>query len=180
MTKTHLFIFLVLILSSCTNSSNSEKELELKERELNLREREQSLNNSTYNSDDQTSSIEVTENTNSKKPNLTASEIRDNLMLSEKENPIEFLSVEYSLTYKVLSGEDKIKGTIFNTATLATFKDVVLTISYLSETNSQLKKQEFTVYDYVYPGNSTSFTIKTISPKNTKKIGVTIKSAKSN
>jgi hypothetical protein len=77
----------------------------------------------------------------------------------------------------VLSGKDEITGNIYNYATMATFKDVVLTVTYSTNTDTELYRENFVVYDYVYPGSSTSFNLKTYSPEGTKKIGVSIKSA---
>jgi hypothetical protein len=81
------------------------------------------------------------------------------------------------LNYKVFSGKDEIKGTIYNSATLATFKDVTLTVTYSSNTGTNLYSENFVVYDFIYPGSSTDFNIKTYSPDGTKRIGVKVKSA---
>lgn len=183
----YLFIFSLVLFSSCNNSSSSEKELELRERELELRERELSMENNSSNSSNsdntqsnQSGSSQSSKYTNSSRQSVkTESELRQDLSSKEGRNPKNYLSVDYDLTYKVLSGEDKITGTIYNTAAMATFKDVVLTVSYSTETNTSLGKENYVIYDYVYPGTSIPFTIKTYSPQGTKKIGVTIKSAKS-
>jgi hypothetical protein len=181
MKTSSLFIILILIISSCNNSSSSEKELELRERELELRERELSMGNNSDNtqSNESVSNQNPTYNNTSRQSVKTESELRQDLSTKEGRNPKNYLSVDYDLTYKVLSGQDKITGTIYNTATMATFKDVVLTVSYSTETNTSLGKENYVIYDYVYPGSSIPFTIKTYSPQGTKKIGVTIKSAKS-
>jgi hypothetical protein len=181
MKTSSLFIILILIISSCNNSSSSEKELELRERELELRERELSMENNSDNapSNESVSNQNSTYNNTSRQSVKTESELRQDLSTKEGRNPKNYLSVDYDLTYKVLSGQDKITGTIYNTATMATFKDVVLTVSYSTETNTSLGKENYVIYDYVYPGSSIPFTIKTYSPQGTKKIGVTIKSAKS-
>lgn len=180
----YLFIFSLVLFSSCNNSSSYEKELELRERELELRERELSIENNSGNTDNtqsnQSGSNQSSNYTNSSRQSVkTESELRQDLSSKEGRNPKNYLSVDYELTYKVLSGEDKITGTIYNTATMATFKDVVLTVSYSTETNTSLGKENYVIYDYVYPGSSIPFTIKTYSPQGTKKIGVNIKSAKS-
>lgn len=109
----------------------------------------------------------------------TEEELREELYEREKKKPTDHLSVSYDLSYKILTGEDKITGTIYNSASMATFKDVVLTISYSTATGTELGSENYVVYDYVYPGSSKSFTIKTYSPKSSKQIGVKIKSAKS-
>jgi hypothetical protein len=177
----YLFLFSFVLFSSCNNSSSSEKELELRERELELRERELSMENNSGNapSNQSVSNQSPTYTNKSRQSVKTESELRQDLSSKEGRNPKNYLSVDYDLSYKVLSGEDKITGTIYNTATMATFKDVVLTVSYSTQTNTSLGKENYVIYDYVYPGSSVPFTIKTYSPQGTKKIGVTIKSAKS-
>jgi hypothetical protein len=91
--------------------------------------------------------------------------------------PKDFLSVSYKLNYKVFSGKDEIIGIIYNNASMATFKDVILTVTYSTNTDTELYRENFVLYDYVYPGSSTNFNLKTYSPEGTKKIGVYIKSA---
>ena len=87
------------------------------------------------------------------------------------------MTVNNDLTYRVLSGKDEIKGIIYNNANFASFKDVVLTVAYFSATDTDIDRETFTVYDYVYAGSSSDFVIKTYSPQGTKKIGVYIKNA---
>ncbi|MFM6935210.1 MAG: hypothetical protein ACKOXP_07180 [Flavobacteriales bacterium] len=180
--KTILFFFITTtILMACSNSSNSEKELELRERELELRERELSIENKSdnYSSNQSESNQNSSYSSPSRQSVRTESELRQDLSTKEARNPKNYLSVDYNLTYKVLSGQEKISGTIFNSATLATFKDVELIVSYSTETNTSLGSENFIIYDYIYPGNSVPFTIKTYSPQGTKKIGVKVKTAKS-
>jgi hypothetical protein len=175
------FIFLSVLFSSCNNSI-SEKELDLRERELKLRERELSMvQNATNDENNQTNESNSASNSNSyskRIPVKTESELRQDLDSREGQNPKNYLSLDYNLTYKVLTGEDKISGTVFNSASMATFKDVVLTVTYSTATDTRLDKKDFVIYDYVYPGSSIPFVIKTYSPQGTKKIGVTIKTAK--
>ena len=94
----------------------------------------------------------------------TPEELRQELYGKEKRNPDEYLSVEYSLKYKVWSSKDEIKGRIYNSATIATFKDVVLKVTFSTGTNTSLGSEDYVVYKYVYPGRSTPFEIKIILP----------------
>jgi hypothetical protein len=126
-----------------------------------------------YSSDDYTE-VSYDEESNREK---TLEELRQDLYSLEKQNPKSYLSVSFSLDYKVLSGEDVIKGYIYNSATIATFKDVVLLVTYKTGTGTVLSTEEFTVYQYVLPGNSTNYKIKTYSPRNTKQINVEVKGA---
>lgn len=191
MKKSNLIFYIVLLLTSCRNENSSDqKDLELREKELELKEREMALNNSssaentiTKQTKTNTSSMsnyssQKNNSANSKPREKSAGELSDELYRKELKNPQDYLSVDYSLTYKVLSGEDKITGTIYNSATFASFKDVVLSVSYSSATGTKLATKEFVVYDYVYSGGTAPFLIKTYSPEGTKQIGVYIKTAK--
>ncbi len=107
----------------------------------------------------------------------TEDEIREELYNKEVSNPKKHLNLEYKLKYKVLSGKDEITGTVFNNATIAGFKDIVLKIDYKSETSAVLKTEYCTIYKYVYAYESVPFTIKTYSPIGTRFIGVDISGA---
>lgn len=107
----------------------------------------------------------------------TAEELRQELYKKEKTRPGDYLSVTYKLNYKVLSGKDEIIGTVYNSASMATFKDIVLTVTYSTNTDTELSRENYTLYEYVNPGSSKSFNIKTYSPSGTKKIGVYVQSA---
>jgi len=48
-----------------------------------------------------------------------------------------------------------ISGRIKNNATLATYKDLNLTISFMSGTNTLLDEQSFVIYEYFKPGEET-------------------------
>ena len=136
----------------------------------------------TYNSSNNNS---YSEPTNTQQNNYTPpppkqkteEELRQELYNKEKKKPKDYLSVTYKLKYKVLSGQDQITGTIYNSASMATFKDIVLTVTYSTNTGTELSTEDYVVYEYVYPGSSTSFNIKTYSPSGTKQIGVKVKSA---
>lgn len=174
----------VLILYACSNNSSineKELELELKEKELELKEKELKLeqrrNSNENDSNHNQSTANNGNNYSQSSRQKSADDLREELYIKEKKNPKDYLSVTFDLNYRVLSGKDEIRGTIYNYATMATFKDVELTVTYSTNTNTELSRETFIVYDYVYPGSSTSFNIKTYSPEGTKKIGVSIKSA---
>jgi hypothetical protein len=82
----------------------------------------------------------------------------------EKDNPLSFLTVDAKYR-KNLLGEWVIEGKINNSATVAVFKDVKLSILFNSKTDSYLGSETHTVYEFVKPGQSTSFKIKTYAHK---------------
>lgn len=173
-----LFFCIGLVITSC-QSETSEKELELRERELRIRELElsqQANNNSSPGSNNSEIRPSYTTKKNSNNSSSEQS-LRAQLEQKERKNPSKYLSVTYDLNYKVFSGKDEVKGTIYNSASFATYKDIELVVTYSSKTGTVLYTESSYVYEYVYPGSSTYFSFKTYSPEGTKYIGVKIKSA---
>ena len=107
----------------------------------------------------------------------TAEELRAELYQKEKKRPMQYLSETHTLSYRVFSGKDQISGDIYNSATMATFKDIVLTLVYTTNTGTELGRENFTVYKYCYPGSSTSYLIRTHTPDGTRRIGVAVSGA---
>ena len=71
----------------------------------------------------------------------------------EQSQPTKFLSS--TGTYRVaMFKKIKILGSITNSATVATYKDLVIKVTYYSKSNTVLHEKEFTVYD-LFPPNST-------------------------
>jgi len=135
----------------------------------NNHENTESSNNSESNSNSSTYNEPPREK--------TPEELKKELYAKEKRKPNDYLTVSYTLDRTFFSGKDVVNGTIFNSATMATFKDVALKLTYLTNTGTEIGTDQFIIYKYVYPGKSTSFQIKTTSPANTKKIGVKVNSA---
>jgi hypothetical protein len=172
--KIYLYASLSLIisLSACKNQNSGSDNDERNSGQEQKRNRYEDYNNSNQNNSTSDN------NTQTARPRQkTEDELREELNNKELRKPKEYLTVSYDLTYRVFSGKDEIKGTIYNNANFASFKDVVLTVAYFSATDTEIDRETFTVYDYVYAGSSSDFVIKTYSPQGTKKIGVYIKNA---
>jgi hypothetical protein len=77
----------------------------------------------------------------------------------EKQNPLRFLSSrgEYR---KNLFGRFVLDGTIINSATVATYKDVVIEISFYSKTETLLGTKQHSFYEYYPPGSTKTFQLK--------------------
>lgn len=88
----------------------------------------------------------------------------------EKRNPTSFLSTDGTYR-KNLMGEWVLEGTISNSATIATYKDVVLEIKFYSKTKTLLGTEKEAIYEYFPAGQRKSFKIKTYGYKGTKSIG---------
>ncbi|MBF8962113.1 hypothetical protein I0P70_02545 [Pontibacter sp. FD36] len=97
------------------------------------------------------------------------------LTLEEQERmyPSNFLSTD-GTHRKNLLGEWVMEGTVKSTASVATYKDVELAISYYSKTETLLGTERQTVYDYFRPGAKVKYKLKSYGIKGAKKIGVEV------
>jgi hypothetical protein len=94
----------------------------------------------------------------------------------EKMAPLTFLSVEGKL-WENLIGQTVIEGDITSSATVAQFKDVVLKVNFYTKTGTFLGSEDFVVYEFVNPGQSVHFKIKSFGPEAAEKIDVQISEA---
>lgn len=104
-------------------------------------------------------------------------ELRQELKVKEQKSYMDYLTVEYKLDKAFWSGNDIITGTINNSASIARFKDVVLTITFFTGTDTELKSADYVIYKFSEPNSKTPFEIRTNSPNATKKIGVRVNRA---
>ena len=102
---------------------------------------------------------------------------RETMEQTEKKDPKRFLSVEGD-ERKNLIRQTVVKGTITNKATVASFKDIDVELSFYSETGALLLKDHEVVYKVVGPNSSESFKYKTYAPKGTDSVVMKIAGAK--
>jgi hypothetical protein len=102
---------------------------------------------------------------------------KETLEETEKKNPKRFLSVD-GYKRRNLIRETVVKGTITNSATVATFKDIDVEISFYSETGALLLKDHEVVNKFVGPNSSQDFKYKTYAPKGSDSVSMKVVSAK--
>lgn len=107
----------------------------------------------------------------------TEEELRRALLEKEVERPTNYLTADSESRYRFFADEFEITGSITSSATQATYKDVVLTIVYYTKTDTELSREDYPIYKYVYPNSSTEFQLNVDAPSATKKIVVKVKSA---
>lgn len=96
---------------------------------------------------------------------------------AEKKNPESFLRAEGD-EKKNLIGQTVVKGKIFNSAKIVTYKDVNVKLSFYSKTGALLEEDVETVYETVEPGGTVSFKSKYFTPKGTDSVGMRVITAK--
>lgn len=81
-----------------------------------------------------------------------------------------FRSAEYETDGWIILGE------LTNSALLANFKDVVVTVSYYSQTKSLIEQKDIVIYDFLKPNSSIGFNAKVEPPEGTNSISLLVKS----
>ncbi|HEX6915812.1 MAG TPA: hypothetical protein VF145_11260 [Chitinophagaceae bacterium] len=103
---------------------------------------------------------------------------KESLEEKERKNPERFLVLTTS-DRKNIIGQKVIKGTIHNRASVCTYKDVQIKISFYSETGVLLEENKETIYKIIPPNNSVAFkSEKYFAPKGTSNVKVTVVGAK--
>jgi len=102
---------------------------------------------------------------------------KETLGETEKKNPKRFLSVD-GFKRRNLIRETVVKGTITNKATVASYKDIDVEISFYSETGALLLKDHEVVYKAIAPNSSEDFKYKTFAPKGSDSVSMKIVNAK--
>jgi hypothetical protein len=103
----------------------------------------------------------------------SADELKYDLQQKESSNPVYYV-VETTSMRSNLVGKQIIEGSVMNNASVTSFKDVVLEVSYLSKTGSVISTERFTIYEVAAPGKWASFKFKTSSPRGTKEFSAKV------
>lgn len=103
----------------------------------------------------------------------TYQETKMTLEQKEKANPFGFLQVNYTYR-KNLIGQWVLEGTVTNKATLATYKDLVLKISYYSKTKTLMNSEQQIIYDYFKPNSNQKFKLKTFGVQSADALEVAL------
>jgi len=132
----------------------------------------------------------VTDNVAGPRPK-TAAELRRELSESEAADPTGMLSIAGNMQENKIQTQKPdffhhskyatdgyiINGVIRSKSSIASFKDAVVQITFLTETNTELSTTDFRVYKYFPPNEATPFELKVYPPENTKNFEMRIVSA---
>lgn len=162
-------LLLIIVGLLVFKSGNSDEDNSSNTEYSNSSQNNESTNNDSYNNGD--SYDEPTYNESNETPQQyqqpqtqkpkqqTEDEIREQLYNKEISNPTKYLSADG--TYRVnLAANTIVEGTVYNSASMAGFKNVKLTAKFYSKTDVLLGKESFMVMEYVSPGGSASFKYK--------------------
>jgi len=91
----------------------------------------------------------------------------------EQQHPLRFLEVAGKDKHNLI-GQTVVKGDITNKATVVTYKDISISIKFISKTGAILEEDEEVIYDEVKPGGSINFKSKFFAPKGTDDVKMKI------
>ena len=122
-------------------------------------------------------SVSCSEPSGKKKEEFKYEKSKETVEEIEKKNPLKFIVVEVK-NKKNLIGQSVVKGVVRSKASVAVYKDIVLRVSFISETGAVLENDEETMHEYLRPGASIEFKSKFFPPKETHQVLVSVISAK--
>lgn len=98
----------------------------------------------------------------------------------ERSQPTKFLSAEGSFNENFWGDKIKVHGIVINSATVATYKDAVVEVTYYSKTMTDLGSNQYTIYENFPPNSKTNFELKIDNFKNVNSIGLEVVDATAN
>jgi hypothetical protein len=89
----------------------------------------------------------------------------------ERSQPTNFLTADGNYNESFWGDKIKVHGVIKNTATVASYKDAVVRVTYYSKTKTELGSKEYTIYDNFPPHSEVKFELKIENYKDVNSIG---------
>jgi hypothetical protein len=102
---------------------------------------------------------------------------KEALLKKEEKSPVNFLQIS-GHNKKNLVGQTVVSGTMTNKASVATYKDVDLKLSFYSKTGALLESDRETIFEVYQPGQSKNFKTKYFAPKRTDSVALEVIGAK--
>lgn len=106
----------------------------------------------------------------------TAEELRAELLSTEQAAPADYLEVGGTY-HRNLINQLVLEGDVSSNATLATYKDPVLSVTWYSKTQTEIGTQQYPVYEILRPHGTAHFKLKTSAPGEVEKVAMSIAEA---
>ena len=121
----------------------------------------------------------------------TPEQLKMELVAHEQLEPLTYLTVDATMRSDEVKTRDEglfhdaeyspdgntIHGTIKNSATMAKFKDIVITVTFYSQTETAIETKDYVIYEFFAPNTTKKFDLKVYPPKAMSKFGVEMKNA---
>lgn len=112
----------------------------------------------------------------------TPAELRIELQIQENDNPLQYLKLENTTMERNKIKEAGlfssakydgylITGQVKNSATMAKYKDLKVTIELYSQTKTVIESKSFVIYEYYEPNSTKDFSLKIDVPNAMKSFG---------
>lgn len=98
----------------------------------------------------------------------------------ERADPAKFLDASGTYNESFWGDKMKIHGQVTNNATVANYKDVVIEVIFYSETETEIDRKQYVIYDFFNAHTSKNFELKIERPNGAKKCGWSAISAVAN
>lgn len=95
----------------------------------------------------------------------------------ENSQPTSFLTADGKYNENFWGDKLKVHGTITNKATVATYKDAIIRVTYYSKTKTELRSEEYTIYETFPPNSTKNFELKIKNYKDVNSIGWSVVNA---
>lgn len=89
----------------------------------------------------------------------------------EVADPSSYLNATGTYKPTFLGDQLKINGIIENRATVTNYKDVVIEVIFYSKTDSEIAREQYTIYDFFAPNTKKEFKLKVKNYSNVETIG---------
>lgn len=113
---------------------------------------------------------------NNQRPSTNYETKKTSLEDMERESPLKFLKITASHRGNLIN-QEVVEGEVINKATLMTYKNIEIRISFLDNEGGVIEKQKHTLDDVIKPNSSVDFKIKTGHIKGAASISADIISA---
>lgn len=95
----------------------------------------------------------------------------------EAASPLNYLQADGTYRENFIGDKIKIHGSIANTATVTTYKDVTVRVNFYSKTNTLIGSEDYTLYEFYPPNSKQSFKLKVKAYRNVSSLGWEVISA---
>ena len=92
----------------------------------------------------------------------------------ERSKPTNFLTASNKYKENLWGDQIKVRGIIKNTATIATYKDAIVRVTYYSKTKTKLGSKEYSIYETFPPHSEVKFELKIENYKDVNSIGLEV------
>lgn len=89
----------------------------------------------------------------------------------EAAEPVNYLKADGTYNNNFIGDKVKINGVITNSATVTTYKDIIVRVNFYSKTNTLIGTEDYTLYEFYPPNSSQEFKLKVKAYSNVSSLG---------